>query len=117
MNHAVLYVRDVARTTDFYRDLLGFRVKVAIPGQAAFLQAPASTNDHDLGLFVITDDQQFVAIENLVSNLARCFLQLLDVGADRQRVIHQQHDASRGRIARQVLDVLLHVVVKDRQLF
>src|SRR6202021_1406561 len=51
MNHAVLYVRDVARTTAFYTDLLGFRVKMAIPGQAAFLQAPASTNDHDLGLF------------------------------------------------------------------
>jgi catechol-2,3-dioxygenase len=53
MNHAVLYVRDVARTTAFYCDLLGFRVKVAIPGRAAFLQAPASTNDHDLGLFQI----------------------------------------------------------------
>ena len=53
MNHAVLYVRDVRRSTDFYCDLLGFRVKVAIPGKAAFLQAPASTNDHDLGLFEI----------------------------------------------------------------
>jgi catechol-2,3-dioxygenase len=53
MNHAVLYVRDVQRTVTFYRDLLDFRVKVEIPGQAAFLQAPASQNDHDLGVFQI----------------------------------------------------------------
>jgi catechol-2,3-dioxygenase len=53
LNHAVLYVRDVQRTTDFYCDLLGFRVKVAMPGQAAFLLAPGSNNDHDLGLFQI----------------------------------------------------------------
>jgi catechol-2,3-dioxygenase len=53
MNHAVLYVRDVERSTAFYRDLLGFRVRNAMPGRAAFLQAPASTNDHDIGLFQI----------------------------------------------------------------
>ncbi len=53
LNHAVLYVRDVDRTTVFYRDLLGFTVKVAMPGQGAFLQAPGSTNDHDIGLFQI----------------------------------------------------------------
>src|SRR5215469_10641333 len=53
MNHAVLYVRDVNRTVAFYQDALDFRVKFEIPGQAAFLQAPASQNDHDLGLFQI----------------------------------------------------------------
>jgi catechol-2,3-dioxygenase len=53
LNHAVLYVRDVERSVAFYRDVLGFRVKVEIPGRAAFLQAEASTNDHDLGLFAI----------------------------------------------------------------
>lgn len=53
MNHAVLYVRDVARTVDFYKEVLGFRVRFEIPGQAAFLQAPASNNDHDLGVFQI----------------------------------------------------------------
>jgi catechol-2,3-dioxygenase len=53
MNHAVLYVRDVERTVAFYRDVLDFRIKFEIPGQAAFLQAPASSNDHDLGLFQI----------------------------------------------------------------
>ena len=50
LNHAVLYVSDVERSVAFYRDVLGFRTKLALPG-AAFLQAPASTNDHDLGLF------------------------------------------------------------------
>jgi catechol-2,3-dioxygenase len=53
MNHAVLYVRDVGRTVAFYRDVLGFRAKVEIPGQAAFLQAPASQNDHDIAFFQI----------------------------------------------------------------
>src|SRR2546430_12431706 len=55
LNHAVLYVRDVARSLAFYRDVLGFRVKVEIPGRAVFLQAEGSTNDHDLGLFAIGD--------------------------------------------------------------
>jgi catechol-2,3-dioxygenase len=53
MNHAVLYVRDVDRSVAFYRDLLEFKVVNEIPGRAAFLQAPASTNDHDIGLFAI----------------------------------------------------------------
>ena len=51
LNHAVLYVRDVARSTAFYRDVLGFRVKNALGDTAVFLQAPDSTNDHDLALF------------------------------------------------------------------
>ena len=52
MNHAVLYVRDADRTFAFYRDVLGFRLVAEMPG-AKFLQAPDSTNDHDLGLFSI----------------------------------------------------------------
>ena len=52
MNHAVLYVRDAERTWAFYRDVLGFRVVLEFPG-AKFLQAPDSTNDHDLALFSI----------------------------------------------------------------
>ena len=53
LNHAVLYVRDVAKSVAFYRDLLGFDYISggdAMAG-AAFLRAPGSTNDHDLGLF------------------------------------------------------------------
>jgi catechol-2,3-dioxygenase len=53
LNHAVLYVRDVARSVAFYRDVLGFRQVMEIPAVAAFLQAEGSTNDHDLGLFQV----------------------------------------------------------------
>jgi len=56
LNHAVLYVREVERSVAFYTDVLGFRRVDMTPegfGGAAFLQAPASTNDHDLGLFEI----------------------------------------------------------------
>lgn len=50
LNHAVLYVRDVATAVAFYRDVLGFAVVDEMPGRAAFLRAGASTNHHDLGL-------------------------------------------------------------------
>jgi catechol-2,3-dioxygenase len=53
LNHAVLYVRDVERTREFYENVLGFRTLIWMPGQAAFFQAPGSTNDHDLGTFQI----------------------------------------------------------------
>lgn len=52
LNHAVLYVRDVARSVAFYEDVLGFRNLGGPPG-AAFLQAAGSSNDHDLALFQI----------------------------------------------------------------
>ena len=52
LNHAVLYVRDLERSVAFYRDVLGFQVVMGMPG-AAFIQAPGSTNDHDLGLFQV----------------------------------------------------------------
>ncbi|MEO3869858.1 VOC family protein [Nonomuraea sp. B12E4] len=55
LNHAVLYVRDVERSVAFYREALGFEVVMGMRG-AAFLQAPGSTNDHDLGLFQIGAD-------------------------------------------------------------
>jgi len=53
LNHAVLYVRDLAATVSFYRETLGFEIRLEMPGQAAFLSAPESANDHDLGLFQI----------------------------------------------------------------
>jgi catechol-2,3-dioxygenase len=55
LNHAVLYVRDAQRSATFYRDVLGFRT-VHDMGQAVFLRAPESDNDHDLGLFQIGSD-------------------------------------------------------------
>jgi len=55
LNHAVLYVRNAARSGAFYADVLGFVPAMGeeaevMPG-AVFLRAPDSTNDHDLGLF------------------------------------------------------------------
>lgn len=52
LNHAVLYVRDAERSAAFYQEALGFCAVMAMPG-AVFLQAPGSSNDHDLGLFSI----------------------------------------------------------------
>ena len=53
LNHAVLYVRDLEVTREFYEGALGFETLTLLPGQAAFLRAPGSTNDHDLGVFQI----------------------------------------------------------------
>ena len=56
LNHAVLYVRDLDESVRFYTDVLGFRPVDMTPEGfrgAAFLQAPDSTNDHDLGLFEV----------------------------------------------------------------
>jgi catechol-2,3-dioxygenase len=53
LNHAVLYVRDIERSVAFYRDVLGFETVMTMGAAAAFIQAPGSTNDHDLGLFQI----------------------------------------------------------------
>jgi catechol-2,3-dioxygenase len=55
LNHAVLYVADLAAAVDFYTYALGFEVRTEIPGRAAFLRAPESANDHDLGLFEVAD--------------------------------------------------------------
>lgn len=61
LNHAVLYVRDAEVTANFYEKVLGFqRLPMGFPTgsaqgppRAVFMRAPASTNDHDLGLFSI----------------------------------------------------------------
>jgi len=53
LNHAVLYVHDLASAVDFYTATLGFEVRTEMAGRAAFLRAPGSANDHDLGLFAL----------------------------------------------------------------
>lgn len=56
LNHAVLYVRDAQRSAQWYEDVLGFRrLPIGPDGwtDAVFMQAPGSTNDHDLGLFTV----------------------------------------------------------------
>ena len=57
LNHAVLYVRDVAVASAFYTDVLGFETVSADPqGRAAFLRAGGSANHHDLGLISVGAD-------------------------------------------------------------
>ena len=53
LNHAVLYVRDLAEAVGFYTEALGFEVRSQMADRAAFLRAPGSANDHDLGLFAL----------------------------------------------------------------
>lgn len=52
LNHAVLFVSDLDRAVEFYRDVLGMTVIATEPrANAAFLRASRSENHHDLGLF------------------------------------------------------------------
>jgi catechol-2,3-dioxygenase len=53
LNHAVLYVRALDESVEFYTDVFGFEVAMSIPGRAAFLRAAGTLNDHDLGLFSV----------------------------------------------------------------
>ena len=52
LNHAVLFVSDLARAVDFYTGVFGFDVIAREPrANAAFLRTPYGDNHHDLGLF------------------------------------------------------------------
>jgi catechol-2,3-dioxygenase len=54
LNHAVLFVRDVDATADFYRRTFGFEELNRPPGmRAAFMRAAGGENHHDLGLFEV----------------------------------------------------------------
>ena len=53
LNHAVLYVRDLDRSVDFYRRAFGFQEIAREGGMMAFLRAAGSTNHHDLGLLAV----------------------------------------------------------------
>ena len=52
LNHAVLYVGNVARSVTFYESHLGMEAVHTFPG-AAFMRSRGSGNDHDLGLFEV----------------------------------------------------------------
>ena len=53
LNHAVLFVRDLDRSTDFYRRAFGFEEIAREGGAMAFMRAAGSQNHHDLGLFAV----------------------------------------------------------------
>ena len=54
LNHAVLYVRDAARSAEFYKSVFEMEAVIEMQG-AVFLKAKDSLNDHDLGLFSLGD--------------------------------------------------------------
>ena len=56
INHAVLYVRDAARSANWYRDVFGMEIVTEIPNFAVFLRAAGTDNHHDLGLFSVGPD-------------------------------------------------------------
>ena len=53
LNHAVLYVRDLELSLDFYHRAFGFEEVTRIPGVAVFLRATGGDNHLDLGLFTV----------------------------------------------------------------
>ena len=56
LNHAVLYVSDGQRSADLYTTVLGFTVQATFgDGQAFFLRADGSSNDHDLAVMQVGD--------------------------------------------------------------
>lgn len=55
LNHAVLYVRDAAKSAAFYQEVFGFEIVEQMQG-AAFLRAAGTGNHHDLGLFSVGPD-------------------------------------------------------------
>ena len=56
LNHAVLYVRDINRSVEFYGSVFGFEEVSRIGDFAAFMRAGGGDNHHDLGLFAVGPD-------------------------------------------------------------
>jgi catechol-2,3-dioxygenase len=124
LNHAVLYVNGLAREVEFYTAALGFEVRTDIPGRAAFLRAPGSANDHDLGLFEIgtghADGRPQVGLYHLawevgtLAELAETRQRLLDLGA---LVGESDHRLSKSLYAKDPsgieFEVLWRVPVED----
>ncbi|MGE3076513.1 MAG: VOC family protein [Dehalococcoidia bacterium] len=57
LNHAVLFVRNVERSIEFYQAIFGFEVIGREGGgKMAFLRAAGGSNHHDLGLFEVGEN-------------------------------------------------------------
>jgi catechol-2,3-dioxygenase len=124
LNHAVLYVNGLARSVEFYTTTLGFEIRAEIPGRAAFLRAPGTANDHDLGLFDIGTGQAggrpSVGLYHLawevgtLAELAETRKKLLDAGA---LVGESDHRVSKSLYAKDPngieFEVLWRVPVED----
>jgi catechol-2,3-dioxygenase len=55
LQHAMLYVTDLARSVDFYQEALGLE-ETWRDGPIALMRAVGSTNHHDLALLAVGDD-------------------------------------------------------------
>ncbi|MBF6599587.1 MAG: VOC family protein [Dehalococcoidia bacterium] len=53
LNHAVLYVSDLARSLEFYQRAFGFTVVDRMGDEAVFLRAAHTDNHHDLALMSV----------------------------------------------------------------
>jgi len=86
LQHLVLWVSDVERSVCFYRDVLGFEVKVP-RGRAAFLRIPGSSDDHHLGLFeqtgVAPPDERVARMYHAAWEVG----ELTDLARARQRLV------------------------------
>jgi catechol-2,3-dioxygenase len=56
LNHAVLFVRDLDQSVDFYARVFGFEEIAREGGMMAFMRAAGSDNHHDLGLMAVGPD-------------------------------------------------------------
>jgi catechol-2,3-dioxygenase len=56
LNHAVLCVRSLERSVQFYKSVFGFEEVARMQGRMAFLRAAGSSNHHDLGWLALGDD-------------------------------------------------------------
>lgn len=93
LNHAVLFVADLARAEQFYTTVFGMDVLAREPrANAAFLRLPRSGNHHDLGLFGLGPDASpkvpgGIGLYHLawqldtIDELAQARTTLLDAGA------------------------------------
>jgi catechol-2,3-dioxygenase len=124
LNHAVLYVNGLDREVEFYTSTLGFEVRMEVPGRAAFLHSPGSSNDHDLGLFDIgsghADGRPQVGLYHLawevgtLAELVETRQKLVDAGA---LVGESDHRLSKSLYAKDPsgieFEVLWRVPVED----
>ncbi len=53
LNHAVLYVRDLERSLNFYKSVFDFEEVARLHGRMGFLRAKNSQSHHDLGLMAL----------------------------------------------------------------
>jgi catechol-2,3-dioxygenase len=90
LNHAVLFVSDVDRSTEFYKKALGMSVIAGRPGMASFMRAPGSTNHHDLAVMQVassTPPPGSVGLYHLawevptIDDLVDAIPQLMEMGA------------------------------------